>query len=130
MKKFLIISTLLLSLLAMFGNTPFVSQTLLIDSHPLMTAFQAVIILMLITLLFTHPPRPKIFRMVTAMGGLVLFFIAQSALFNYQINLLEWLVYTETAFILCIEALEVKSTYVAAPLKSSSSRHLAPSLQK
>jgi hypothetical protein len=92
-----------------------------------MAAFQLVIILMLMTLLVTHPPRPKIFRIVTAIGGLALFLIAQVAVLHYQINVLEWLVYTETACILWIEALEVKSTYVAAQLRSS--RHLAPNLQ-
>jgi hypothetical protein len=127
MKNFLTISTIALATIASLGITPFVSHSLLIDTHPLMAAFQLVIILMLMTLLVTHPPRPKIFRIVTAIGGLALFLIAQVAVLHYQINVLEWLVYTETACILWIEALEVKSTYVAAQLRSS--RHLAPNLQ-
>lgn len=111
MKKFLIISTITMALMAVSGDGSLMDKLFLIGTHQLSSWFYVGIIIILSALLIIEPPRPLGLRFLSAAAGVILLIVTQVSLLGYQINLLEWLVYTETAIILCLEALEPRTSW-------------------
>lgn len=106
MKKFLSLSTITLAFLCVSGNGQFGHTLLFVESNLWVSYFLAGVVLLLITLLVVDPPRPKHLRITSAAAGALLGSLATYGMFAYQVGVLEWVVFMETAIVLLIEALE------------------------
>lgn len=108
--KWLIGSTLLV-VLALFAGGIYIPDTLIMsmaDTTPLYAFLRGIAAILLIALLITSPPRSATLRTTIAVSSAVLAFLTIVLTFNYQIHLLDAVVFLETALIFAIEALEVE----------------------
>lgn len=119
MKKFISLSTIALAILCISGNGHFADALVYAESSVLVTMFLAGVIVLLVTLLIVNPPRPKSLRITAAAAGAVLGMLSTYALLSYQINILEWVIYFETAIVLLIEAFEIETSKVMVPRKKT-----------
>lgn len=68
---------------------------------------RAVIMVLLIGLLVTHPPRSLLFRTMLGVWAVALSVLVGQLLLSYQIHILDAVVFIEVAIIFAIEALEM-----------------------
>lgn len=73
---------------------------------------RGVIIALLISLLVTKPPRSRKLRAVIGAGSVLFGMMAIQSIFNYDMRLLDSVVFMEVAIILGIEALETRVVHV------------------
>jgi hypothetical protein len=113
MKKIIVFGTILLIVALLTGGLYF-------PDYPLMwmasTSTQSEVIRLgliaiLTVLLFSNPPRAAYFRLLLAIGAVILGIITIFMVFNYQMNLIDALVFIEVAVILSVEALETNDSY-------------------
>lgn len=81
------------------------------------TALRIVMVVLLVALLFTKPPRSKLFRTMLATWSFALAVLATQLLMTYQLHLLDAIVFLEVAIIFGVEALEMNVSSVAAASK-------------
>ena len=108
--KTLIISTLLFVLLLLAGSVYF-PQTFLMSLADTSVTYQVLrvaIVLLLVSILVTKPPRSLKVRAMIGGWSFLLAVQAVEALFSYQLRLLDGLVFLEVSIILAIEALETR----------------------
>ena len=120
MKKFLIFSTIALASICIFGNLQQAETIWFTGMTPFTSVFLGFIVMLLVTLLIVRPPRPLSLRIVTALTGVFLLGFSWYGVLSYHVTVLEWIIYTETAIILFIEALEVTT------IESVTNKKLAP----
>lgn len=108
--KTLVISTLLFVLLLLAGSIYFPDTFLmsLADTSPTYLFLRAAIVVLLISILVTKPPRSLMLRGMIGSWSFLLAVQAIEALFSYELRLLDGLVFLEVAIILAIEALETR----------------------
>ena len=99
------------------GNTD--SFFLLCSSAPAFQGMRLAIVVMLLSLLFTNPPRSRSFRAVLGVFAAVVFTGSLTLMFRYQIGFIDALLFVETAIIVAIAALE---TPVRISVKSQAAR--------
>lgn len=108
--KTLVISTLLFVSLLFAGSIYFPNTFLmsLADTTPTYLFLRGAIIVLLISILVTKPPRSLKLRGMIGAWSFLLGLQAIEALFSYELRLLDGLVFMEVAIILGIEALETR----------------------
>lgn len=72
-----------------------------------------LVAVLLLFLLFTEPPRSLAVRGVLGVGAAATFVVALQSLFNYQIGIIDCILYMEVAIIVALEALEPQGHYRA-----------------
>lgn len=108
--KTLIISTLLFVLLLLTGSIYF-PQTFLMslaDTSVTYQVLRAAIVILLVSILVTKPPRSLKLRSMIGAWSFLLAIQAVESLLSYHLRLLDGLVFLEVAIILAIEALETR----------------------
>lgn len=106
--KTLVILTMLFVLMLLAGSVYFPNTTLmsLADTSLTYTTIRGGIIVMLISILVTKPPRALALRGMLGSWALLLALRAIDALLSYEMHVLDSVVFMEVAIILAIEALE------------------------
>ena len=108
--KTLIISTLLFVLVLLTGGIYFPHTFLmsLADTSLTYQVLRGAIVILLVSILVTKPPRSLKVRAMIGGWSFLLAMQAVEALFSYQLRLLDGLLFLEVAIILAIEALETR----------------------
>lgn len=108
--KTLLISTLLFVTLLYVGGIYFPNTFLmsLADTSHTYTFLRGAIIVLLLSILITNPPRSFALRAMIGSWSFLLAIQSVEVLFSYKLRLLDSLVFMEVAIILGIEALETK----------------------
>lgn len=108
--KTLVIFTLMFVAMLFVGSIYF-TDTLLIslaDTSPTYQLLRAAIVVLLISILVTNPPRSLKLRSMIGAWSFLLGLQAIESLFSYQLRLLDGILFLEVAIILAIEALETR----------------------
>lgn len=110
--KFLIGGTVGLIATILVASVFFQSSPLLwfVDTSPVYLFLRSVMVLLMIGLLVTSPPRSKLLRSSLAIFAVMLVVVVVERVMAYQIHLLDVIIFIEVAIILAIESLE-RSTY-------------------
>lgn len=119
--KFLIATTLVFVSALLIGGMYYPDSFAmnLADTTTTFTVLRAVICLMLIGLLFTNPPRSLALRSIVGVGSVFLFVMNAYLVTNFQVFLLDAVVFLEVAIIFGIEALESRRTAIPVRKKPS-----------
>ena len=80
------------------------------------TVLRAVMIALLVGILLTNPPRSHLFRTMIGVWAVALAVTAGQLLMNYQIHMLDAVLFIEVAIILGAEALELNPAKVNKPV--------------
>jgi hypothetical protein len=75
-------------------------------SSPVYTALRVSIIVIMVGLLLTEPPRSVVFRTIVASWAVLLTSLVINLLVTYQVNLFDIIMFMELAVIFTIESLE------------------------
>lgn len=94
----------------------------LADTSPFFTILRAVIIILLIGLLVTNPPRSQAVRVGLAAWGLMVATLAIEMLLSYRAYLLDVIVLLEVAIICGLEALESRRIFIPVREQRSPAR--------
>jgi hypothetical protein len=108
--KTLVIATLLFVSL-LFAGSIYFPDTLfmsLADTSPTYLFLRGAIIVLLISILVTKPPRSLKLRAMIGAWSFLLAIQSIESLFSYELRLMDSLVFMEVAIILGIEALETR----------------------
>lgn len=108
----LLIGSALLLVLAMLAGGIYFPQTALMSMADTSTAFMALRIAIagvLVVLLVTRPPRSYGVRRAVGVLSVALGALSVSLLLQYEVRILDALVFLEVAILLAIEALEVRT---------------------
>jgi len=108
MKKVLIVATILFTTALMVCGTFYPNNPLMWLAGTTMPfeATRAVLVVLLLVLLFSHPPRALYVRYTIGAVSLMLFVGVAVLVENFQINLIDMIDLLEIAVIFAIEALE------------------------
>lgn len=124
--RLLIGSTLLLVVGLLVGSIMYPTTTAmsLADTSPLFTAIRSSIVVLLVWLLLTKPPRSYALRIGVGAWALALATLTVVLLFSYQIRVFDAIIFLEVAVIFAVEALESR---ISIPVdKKPSQRHRIP----
>lgn len=80
------------------------------------TVLRIVMIALLVGLLLTNPPRPHMFRTMLGVWAVALAVTAGQLLMNYQIHMLDAILFIEVAIIFGAEALEMNPAKANKPV--------------
>lgn len=111
-----LVTLTLLFVISLFTGSLYFPDTFMMSLADTSTTYQflrGAIIVLLISLIITTPPRSLMLRGIIGSWSLVLAVLAIEALFSYQVRLLDGLVFLEVAIILALEALEAKQIPVS-----------------
>ena len=119
--KFLIAVTLMFVSALLIGGMYYPNSFAMImaDTSTMFTALRAVICVLLFGLLVTNPPRSLALRTSVGVGSLFLLGITVYQLMNFQMFILDAIVFVEVAIIFAIEAFE--SRRVSIPVREKRS---------
>lgn len=106
--KFLIGGTVGLISTVLVASVFFQSSVLLwfVDTSPVYLFLRSVMVLLLVGLLITNPPRSKLLRVSLVAFSVVLIAVVVERVMAYQMHLLDVIIFVEVAIILAIESLE------------------------
>lgn len=108
--KWLIGSTLAF-VVALFAGGIYYPDTLIMsfaETGSLFTWLRGIMIVLLLSLLVTNPPRSKALRSILAVWAVVLGWLGLSQMYMYELNPLDAAVFLELSIIFAIEALEAR----------------------
>ncbi|MEO5499681.1 MAG: hypothetical protein ABIR46_04235 [Candidatus Saccharimonadales bacterium] len=110
--KFLIAATLVFVSALLIGGIyyPGSFAMILADTKMTFTVLRAVVCILLIGLLLTNPPRSIVLRSIVGAGSVFLLIMISYLLLNFQMYLLDAIVFLEVTIIFGIEALESRKT--------------------
>lgn len=116
--KVLIGFTFIIILLLIVGSI-FKRQAPIMDLASTTNIYQAIrvgILLLLVGLAISSPPRSLLFRSLLLVGVMTLVLSALYCLFSYSANIIDSIVFTEVAIIFGIEALELPQVSKSPPV--------------
>lgn len=116
MKKTLIAATILLTISLMVCGIyyPTFPVMLFAGGSLSLEITRGVLVVLLSILLFSNPPRALLLRYGIGMAGVALMLANGILLFNYNINILDAILFLEVGVIFVIESLEEPQRYVVA----------------
>ena len=108
MKKLITFITLLFTTFLFVGSFYFPNDTIMWFANTTVhyQILRGILLAALLTVLLSHPPRALYFRWFIGGLSLGLLIVSISSIFTYSMNLLDMLVFIETAIVLGVEALE------------------------
>lgn len=112
--KFLIASTLVFVSALLIGGIYFPGSFAMYLASTAMTftVLRAVVAVLLIGLLFTNPPRSLALRSIVGFTSVFLFVMNAYLVMNFQMFLLDAVVFLQVAILFGIEALESRRTVI------------------
>lgn len=120
--RFLIAATFVLVSALLVGGLyyPDSYAMILADTTMTFTILRSVVCVLLIGLLVTNPPRSIVLRNIIGASSVFLLILTSYLLLNFQMHLLDAIVFVEVAIIFGIEALESSRTIIPIREKRSS----------
>lgn len=110
LRNFLTAATIALvfGLMASLHLYPDTIITMFADDSTVFMALRAGIVVMLLSLLMTNPPRSQALRLLIGTWSVALIALTSHLFLNYQLLLLDAILFVEVAIIFGVEALEAK----------------------
>lgn len=124
--KWLIASTLVVVMALMAGGVYYPDALVMsmADTSLYFTLIRGVIVVLLLSLLLTKPPRSQALRLVIGLWSALLATVSLQGFIDYRIQLFDALIFLEVAVIFAVEALETRVTIPVS--KKPSQRHRIP----
>jgi len=109
--KILIGFTFLLVAAALVGSMMHTNDPFMwfVSSQPAFQAVRGTLLLALLALLFSRPPRSLAFRVMLGLCAMVVAVMTAHGVQTYEVNLIDAVLFIEVAIIFGIEALEIES---------------------
>lgn len=96
----------------------------LAGTDTLYSLIRGAIVVLLIGLLVTNPPRSYVLRAIIGVWSVLLAATSVQLLYSYRVNILDAIVFIEIAIIFAIEALETRRRTIPVSKKHSPARKI------